>query len=80
MTYTSIGPKRPRKKPKPKSISCANGDYAFIDGDSNFEVGVEIFVCTDEEENKFEPLESGTYFTDLGVEFEVVDGVVVEIL
>jgi hypothetical protein len=80
MTYTAIGPKRPRKKPKPKTIACANDDFAFINGDESFQVGVEIFVCTDEEENKFEPLESGTYFTDLGVEFEVVNGEVVEIL
>jgi hypothetical protein len=76
MTYAPLGPKRPRKKPKPKSISCTNGDYAFIDGDSSFSEGVEIFVCTDEDENKFESLESGTYFTATGIEFTVVDGVI----
>lgn len=79
MTYAPLGPKRPRKKPKPKSISCTNDNYAFIDGDATFDIGVEIFVCTDEEENKFEPLESGTYFTANGFEFVVVDGVIDQI-
>lgn len=74
--YVSIGPKRPRKKPKPKQVACANGNYLFINGDENFDIGVEVFVCTDEDENKFELLESGTYFTSEGVEFEVVNGII----
>lgn len=74
--YTSIGPKRPRKKPKPKQVACSSGNYLFINGDETFDIGVEVFVCTDEDENKFELLESGIYFTSEGVEFEVVNGII----
>jgi hypothetical protein len=78
-TYVAAGPKRPKKKPKPKSIALAGGDYAFIDGDSAFEEGVEIFVCTNEETNEFELLETGNYSLLNGDSFEVVDGVVTTI-
>jgi hypothetical protein len=79
MIYVPAGPKRPKKKPKPKSVALVSGDFAFINGDSTFEEGVEIFVCTVEETNEFELLESGNYSLLNGDAFEVVDGVVTTI-
>jgi hypothetical protein len=79
MIYVPAGPKRPKKKPKPKSVALAGGDYAFINGDSAFEEGVEIYACTNEEESTFELLESGNYSLLNGDAFEVVDGVVTTI-
>ena len=44
------GPKKP-KKPKAKPIKLANNEFAWIDSESSFEEGVEIFVCIEENTN-----------------------------
>lgn len=76
MIYVPAGPKRPKRKPKPKSVALVGGDFAFINGDSEFEEGVEIYACTNEDESTFELLESETYTLINGGTFEVVDGVI----
>lgn len=69
------GPKKP-KKPKAKPIKLVNDEFAWIDSESSFEEGVEIFVCTEEKTYNYEPLNSGDYTTDSGIEFTVIDGVI----
>lgn len=76
MTYAPLGPKRPKKKPKPKQVDCSGG-YVFIDGNAELEEGVEIYVCTNEEESDFALLETGAYETINGILFNVTDGVLI---
>lgn len=69
------GPKKP-KKPKAKPIKLVNDEFAWIDAESTFEEGVEIFVCTEENTHNYEPLDNGDYTLDSGVTFSVVDGII----
>ncbi len=72
------GPKKP-KKPKSKPIKLVNNEFAWIDASEDFEVGVEIFVCTEEDTQNYELLDSETYTLESGVEFEVLNGLIVSI-
>jgi hypothetical protein len=76
MSYAPLGPKKPKKKPKPKSIEFINDDVAFIDGDFELVSGVEIYVCIDEDASDFAPLQSGSYTLENGVVITVTDGIV----
>jgi len=78
--FVPLGPKRPIKKPLPQIVECTNNDCAFVDAQDRFQVGSEIFVCTEETTPTFELLESGSYFLESGDEFIVIDGVIDEIL
>jgi hypothetical protein len=77
---TNLGPKRPKKKPAPKPVKFMGEDIAFIDGADIFEVGVSIYVCTNEDTPEFDHLESGTYNLLDGGSLVVIDGVISEIL
>jgi len=69
-----LGPKRPKKKPAPKPVKFMGEDIAFINGSENLEIGVEIFVCTNEDAPEFDQLESGTYNLEEGGSIIVTDG------
>lgn len=71
----AAGPKKP-KKPKAKPIKLVNNEFAWIDAESTFEEGVEIFVCVEEETYNYQPLDSGDYTLDSGVVFSVIDGII----
>ena len=76
MTYATLGPKRPRKRPKPKAIEMTNNDVIFIDAADTIQSGTEVFVCTEEEAPIFELLESGSYTQADGNVITIVDGIV----
>lgn len=78
--FVPIGPKRPIKKPNPQIVECINNDCAFVDAQDGFQIGSEIFVCTEENTPTFELLESGEYTLLSGDNFIVIDGVIDEIL
>lgn len=77
---TNLGPKRPKKKPAPKPVKFMGEDIAFIDGSEDLQIGVEIFVCTNEDTPEFDHLESSTYNLLNGGSLVVIDGVISEIL
>lgn len=78
--FVPLGPKRPIKKPLPQIVECINNDCAFVDAQDGFQVGSEIFVCTEEITPVFELLESGEYSLESGDNFIVINGVIDEIL
>jgi len=78
--FVPLGPKRPIKKPSPKIIEFVNNDCAFVDAQDGFQIGSEIFVCTDEVTPTFELLQSDTYTLASGDELIVIDGVIDEVL
>ena len=79
-TFVPLGPKRPLHKPSPKIVECIDGNCAFVDAQDGFQVGSEIFVCTDENIPTFELLQSDTYTLESGDNFIVIDGILDEIL
>lgn len=52
------GPK-PAKKPKAKPVKYSDGTYSWIDGEDTLQVGTEIFVWL-EVENEYKPEEAVT--------------------
>lgn len=78
--FVPLGPKRPIKKPLPQIVECTNNDCAFVDAQDGFQVGSEIFVCTDENIPTFDKLQSDTYTLSSGDNFVVINGVIDEIL
>lgn len=78
--FVPLGPKRPIKKPSPKIVEFVNNDCAFVDAQDGFQVGSEIFVCTEETTPIFEKLQSDTYTLSSGDNFVVINGVIDEIL
>ena len=75
-----LGPVKPKKKPKPKKVSFVNNEFGWLDAENELEVGVEIFVCIEEETPVFDLLESGTYTLDTGIEITVIDGIIDEVV
>lgn len=74
-----LGPKKPKKKPKPKKISFVNNEFGWLDAEQDLEIGSEIFVCVDEDMPIFDLLETGTYTLDTGYEIEVENGVITNV-
>lgn len=70
------GPRRPRKRPKPKQVNLNDGNFVFLSAEQDLIAGSEIFACTNEEPAGYDHLETGTYTTEAGVTFSVIDGVI----
>ena len=70
------GPRRPRKRPKPKQVNLNDGNFLFLSAEQDLEAGSEIFVCTNEEPAEYDHLETGAYTTESGVNFNVIDGII----
>lgn len=65
------GPK-PAKKPKPKPIKHASGNYSFIDAEDVFAVGVEIFQW-DNTVSDYIKEDVGVHTLESGQQFDVND-------
>jgi hypothetical protein len=77
---TPLGPKKPKKKPKPRPVKFMGEDWGFLNENDILEVGTSIYVCTDEDKPDFDLLETGTYYLENGNELKTIDGVISEIL
>lgn len=76
MSYAPLGPRKPKKKPKPKQVNFINDEFGFIDGNAELVTSVEIYACIDEDASEFELVQSGTYTLENGGVVTVIDGII----